>query len=65
MGVAPVKRVNKPPEPVSFTTFRAAQPNATWEQMRDDAHHGGQQAYVDIKSALVRAQRGLCVYCES
>ena len=60
-----MRHVRKPPEPVSLTVFRAAQPHATWEQMRDDAHHRGQQAYADIKSDLVQAQRGLCVYCES
>ena len=40
-------------------------PHATWEQMGHDVHHRGQHAYADIKSDLVQAQRGLCVYCES
>src|SRR4051794_17876168 len=32
--------------------------------MRNDPHHGGQQAYRDIKRTLVRAQRCLCAFCE-
>ncbi len=32
--------------------------------MRDDPHHGGMEAYAEIKPALVRGQRGLCAYCE-
>jgi uncharacterized protein (TIGR02646 family) len=32
--------------------------------MRDDPHHGGQQAYRDTKHILVAGQRGLCAYCE-
>lgn len=59
-----MKHCRKPPEPPSLTAYRAAQPNATWEQMRDDPLHGGQEAYADIKPALVRGQRGLCAYCE-
>ncbi|HEY6333128.1 MAG TPA: hypothetical protein VI756_27645 [Blastocatellia bacterium] len=33
--------------------------------MRDNALHGGQQAYIDVKRTLVRGQRGLCAYCEA
>ncbi len=59
-----MKRCVKPMEPASLATYRAAQPQGTWDQMRDDALHGGQDAYADIKPALVRAQRGLCAFCE-
>ncbi len=51
-------------EPNSLRAFRVALPNATWEQMRNDALNSGQVAYSEIKTALVRGQRGLCAYCE-
>jgi uncharacterized protein (TIGR02646 family) len=51
-------------EPAALSAYRAAQPAGTWDAMRDDALHGGQRAYAEIKSALVRGQRGLCAYCE-
>jgi uncharacterized protein (TIGR02646 family) len=59
-----VKHVPKSPEPPALTAFRAAQADATWEALRNDPLHGGQQAYVDIKRTVVRDQRGLCAYCE-
>lgn len=55
----------KPAEPHSLTGYRTANPNATWDQMRDDAFYNGQQAARDCKTALVRGQRCLCAYCES
>lgn len=54
----------KEPEPPSLANFRAAKPAAKWEEMKNDAHNGGQEAYADVKRSLVRAQRGLCAYCE-
>jgi uncharacterized protein (TIGR02646 family) len=59
-----VKRCKKLPEPVSLGAYRSAQPEGRWDQMRDDPHHGGQQAYRDVKRTLVRGQRCLCAYCE-
>lgn len=59
-----MKQVWKSAEPATLTAFRAAQPDATWEALRSDPLHGGQQAYLDIKRTVVRDQRGLCAYCE-
>jgi len=59
-----VKRCQKLPEPATLTAYRQAQPAGTWDEMRDDAMHGGQQAYRDIKRILTRGQRCLCAYCE-
>lgn len=59
-----MKTCAKLTEPASLTAYRAAQPEGTWDRMRDDPHHGGQQAYRDIKRTLVAGQRGLCAYCE-
>lgn len=59
-----MKRCNKLNEPPSLATYRNAQPNSTWEAMKDDPWHGGQQAYHEIKQTLVQGQRGLCAYCE-
>ncbi len=60
-----MKRCAKLAEPPTLTCFRSAQPEATWEEMRDDPHHGGIQAAKDAKLFLVRGQRCLCAYCES
>lgn len=59
-----MKRCQHPPEPTALAAYRRAQPQGTWEQMRADPHEGGQEAYSAIKQTLVRAQRGLCAYCE-
>ena len=59
-----MKRVEKSAEPQSLTAFRTACPNATWEQMRNDALHNGQQTYADCRSQAGGDQRGLCAYCE-
>lgn len=59
-----MKRCKKLPEPASLETYRQAQPQGTWENMRDDPFYGGQEAYREIKSRLVRGQRCLCAYCE-
>jgi uncharacterized protein (TIGR02646 family) len=59
-----VKACLKLPEPASLTAYRQAQPSASWDNMRNDSLHGGQQAYLDVKRSLIRGQRGLCAYCE-
>jgi uncharacterized protein (TIGR02646 family) len=59
-----VKRVLKGNEPATLQTFRAAQPQATWEGMKNDAVSGGMQAYTDTRLDTHRDQRGLCAYCE-
>ncbi len=45
-------------EPPSLTTFRAANPQGKWDELRD---HVG---YSDIRNATRRDQGGLCAYCE-
>jgi uncharacterized protein (TIGR02646 family) len=59
-----MKRVIKGSEPQSLADFRAACPSATWEQMRNDALHGGQQAYQDCRTQTTAEQHNLCAYCE-
>lgn len=59
-----MKHCAKEAEPASLLAFRAARPTATWDQTRDDALNGGQQAYRDIKRGQLRSQGGLCAYCE-
>jgi uncharacterized protein (TIGR02646 family) len=60
-----VKRVLKSAEPQALAAFRTANPNATWEQMRDDALGHGRQAYQDCRAQAMSDQHGLCAYCES
>lgn len=59
-----MKRVEKSAEPQSLADFRTACPDGTWEQMRNDALHNGQQVYADCRSQTGADQRGLCAYCE-
>ena len=59
-----MKRVEKSAEPQSLADFRTACPTATWEQMRGDALHNGQQVYADCRSQTGEDQRKLCAYCE-
>ncbi len=59
-----MKPIARPNEPPTLTTYRAAKPDATWEEMRDDPFDGGQQAARDTKTTLVRGQRCLCAFCE-
>ena len=59
-----MKRVEKSAEPQSLADFRAACPDANWDQMRNDALHNGQQVYADCRSQTGADQRGLCAYCE-
>jgi len=59
-----MKRCQKFPEPSALVTYRSAQPHGSWDEMRNDPFHEGQQAYHDIKHTLVRGQRCLCAFCE-
>jgi hypothetical protein len=65
MGNRIMKLCRKLPEPASLANYRHAQPEGTWDNMRDDPHDGGQQAYRDIKRTVVRGQRCLCAFCET
>lgn len=60
-----MKTGRKMEEPSTLTAYRAACPESTWNEMRDNPFHGGQSAYRDIKTTLVRGQRCLCAYCET
>ena len=51
-------------EPATLAAYRQEQLDASWDNMRNDPFHGGQQAYLDIKQTLMQGQRGLCAYCE-
>ena len=59
-----MKLGQKVAEPATLTAYRQAQPQASWDNLRNDPFHGGQQAYLDIKQTLIKGQRGLCAYCE-
>lgn len=60
-----MKRVEKGEEPTKLTDYRNANPRSTWEQMRNDAAFGGNDAYVEIKRTALSDQGGLCAYCEA
>lgn len=60
-----MKKCQRLPEPTALAAYRQAQPFGTWDAMRNDPFHGGQEAYRDIKTTLVRGQRCLCAYCET
>jgi len=59
-----VKRVLKGSEPPSLTLYRNAVPQGSWDQMRNDLQHEGQQAYQDCRKTSIADQQGLCAYCE-
>lgn len=59
-----MKRVLKGNEPATLSQFRKACPSATWDQMRDDALHGGQNACKACRDQAIKNQHGLCAYCE-
>ncbi len=59
-----IKATQKLPEPATLAAYRAAAPESSWEEMRNDPFNGGQGAYAEIKKTLVRGQRCLCAYCE-
>jgi len=57
-----VKRANKSqPEPDCLTDYRSSEPEATWDQFKDER----QTCYkTHILPRLEKDQRGLCGYCE-
>ncbi len=59
-----MKRVLKGNEPASLQKFRLAQPQATWDQLKNDPLNGGPLAYADIRLEANLSQGGLCAYCE-
>ncbi|MDL2285860.1 TIGR02646 family protein [Desulfococcaceae bacterium OttesenSCG-928-F15] len=59
-----MKRVVKGHEPENLAHFRKENPEATWEEMRNDALCDGQQAYRDCRVQTIADQHGLCAYCE-
>lgn len=59
-----MKKVLKGDEPQFLSSYRQAVPLGTWDQMRNDALHSGQQAYQDCRIKSIHDQKGLCAYCE-
>lgn len=59
-----MKHCARAPEPNSLRHFREVCPDRTWDQMRGDGLHGGRTASEEVKRDQLRAQRGLCAYCE-
>lgn len=59
-----MKRVLKGDQPASLGAYLHAQPEASWDELRDDAQHGGKQAYTDIRDKTHEDSGGLCAYCE-
>ncbi len=60
-----MKRVRKSTEPPTLTRFRVARPNATWAEMRGDAHFGGMAAYDAVRDVACYDQGSICAYCET
>jgi len=59
-----MKRVLKGVIPPTLVSYVQAMPKSSWEQMRDDPHFNGRQAYQDCRSTCITDQKGLCAYCE-
>jgi uncharacterized protein (TIGR02646 family) len=59
-----MKRVLKSQEPAELDRYRQAAPASTWQQMKDDPHHGGKSSYTTCRSQVIADQGGLCCYCE-
>ena len=59
-----MKRVRKSDEPPHLTGFRRSRPDATWAELRNDAHFGGMQAYDDVRDTTALDQGRICAYCE-
>ena len=47
--------------PPAYAQWVAANPNATWEELRDAAQG---QVYAVLREALIHHQQGLCAFCE-
>lgn len=59
-----MKRVLKGTIPPKLSDYAHAVPQSSWEQMRNDPHFQGQQAYNDCRTDCITYQKGLCAYCE-
>ena len=59
-----MKRVKKSSEPHELFAYRKACPASTWQELRDDALHGGKTAYNAVVARLEADQGGICAYCE-
>ncbi len=56
-----MKRCRKTrPEPPCLTAFRSHNPNATWDQFRNN----DQGCYSTVRATTRQDQRALCAYCE-
>lgn len=64
MGIRSVKRCIKLSEPPSLIGYRTEQPDAKWDEMRNDSIHNGRSAAQEIKITLIQGQRCLCAFCE-
>ena len=59
-----MKRVLKSPTPQMLQKYISIDPNASWQQMRDDNNRGGYQTAHVCRDQAIRDQYGLCAYCE-
>lgn len=59
-----MKRVLKGTVPHALDFYARAAPQSSWEQMRNDPHFQGKQAYKDCRTDCITDQKGLCAYCE-
>lgn len=59
-----MKKVLKGAEPCLLREYRAANPQGTWDVMRNDAFHNGRKAAADCFNQAIADQGGLCAYCE-
>lgn len=59
-----VKRLTRIPETEEFEEYREKNPNATWEQMKNDGFNNGPQIFQNTRRALFTSQGSLCAYCE-
>lgn len=55
-----MKKINKSLPPNPLTVFVNTNPNATWDDFRNNAR----QSYDDLKQQMLAEQGGLCAYCE-
>lgn len=55
-----MKKINKSLPPNPLTDFAQNNPNATWDNFRNNAR----QSYDDLKQQMLNEQGGLCAYCE-
>ncbi|MEO5330636.1 MAG: TIGR02646 family protein [Magnetococcus sp. YQC-5] len=55
-----MKRIEKGVEPSGLATFRSQNPQATWNDFRNEAR----EAYDELVDEMCERQHGLCAYCE-